>query len=61
MTMDRDILAASILVVDDQDANVMLPSRLLDEAGYKQVSTTLDPTQVCALHRRHAYDHKRHD
>ena len=56
MTMDQDILAASILIVDDQDANVQLLLRLLGEAGYTQVSATLDPTQVCALHRRHAYD-----
>ena len=56
MTMDQDILAASILIVDDQDANVQLLLRLLGEAGYAQVSATLDPTQVCALHRRHAYD-----
>ena len=56
MTMDQDILAASILIVDDQDANLVLLTCLLDEAGYTQVSATLDPMQVCALHRRHAYD-----
>jgi CheY-like chemotaxis protein len=56
MMMNQDILAASILIVDDQDANVKLLSRLLDEAGYTNVSTSLDPTQVCALHSRHGYD-----
>ena len=56
MTMHQDILAASILIVDDQDAHVQVLSSVLGEAGYTQVSATLDPTQVCALHRRHAYD-----
>ena len=56
MTLDQDILAAGILIVDDQDAHVQVLRRLLSDAGYTQVSATLDPTQVCALHRRHAYD-----
>ncbi len=56
MTMNQDILAASILIVDDQEANLVLLTRLLDEAGYTHVSTTLDPMQVCTLHRSHAYD-----
>jgi CheY-like chemotaxis protein len=56
MTMDQDILAASILIVDDQAANVQLLRRLLEETGYTQVIATQDPTQVCALHRRHAHD-----
>jgi PAS domain S-box-containing protein len=54
--MNQDILAASILVVDDQDANVQLLLTLLGDAGYTRLSATRDPTQVCALHRRHAYD-----
>jgi PAS domain S-box-containing protein len=54
--MNEDILNASILVVDDQDANVQLLLGLLGDAGYTQVSSTQDPTQVCTLHRRHAYD-----
>lgn len=56
MTLERDILHARILIVDDQQANVALLSQLLAEAGYTQVSSTADPTEVCALHRRHAYD-----
>ncbi len=50
------ILDASILIVDDQAANVHLLRRLLSEAGYTRVSSTMDPTTVCALHREHAYD-----
>ncbi len=56
MTLERDILAARILIVDDQDANVKLLVRLLTEAGYTGVSSAMDPTTVCALHRQHAYD-----
>ena len=55
-TLERDILAASILIVDDQAANVQLLSRLLADAGYTQVSATQQPEAVCALHRQHAYD-----
>lgn len=56
MKFERDILAASILIVDDQAANVQLLTRLLTDAGYTGVTTTMDPTEVCALHRRNAYD-----
>jgi len=33
MKLDQDILAASILIVDDQAANVQLLTRLLTDAG----------------------------
>jgi CheY-like chemotaxis protein len=49
-------LDASILIVDDQDANVRLLERLLAEAGYSNVAATSDPRTVVALHRAHAYD-----
>jgi len=56
MTLEHDISNAQILIVDDQRANVHLLSRLLAEAGYSNVTSTMDPTQVCALHRRNGYD-----
>lgn len=40
---DRD---GSILIVDDEPANVQLLERLLSGAGYREVSSTTDPTQV---------------
>ena len=52
----QDILAAKILIVDDQRANVVLLERLLAEAGYTQVSSTLDPRAVTALHTAEAFD-----
>ncbi len=51
-----DILNASILVVDDQEVNVSLLEQMLGESGYTNVSSTLNPREVCALHRRHRYD-----
>jgi PAS domain S-box-containing protein len=53
---EADILAARILIVDDQATNVHLLERLLGEAGYTGVTSTMDPLQVCALHRQHDYD-----
>lgn len=52
----EDILAAKILIVDDQDANIGLLTELLGEAGYGSVTSTSDPQEVCALHRQNHYD-----
>jgi PAS domain S-box-containing protein len=52
----QDILAARILVVDDQSANVLLLTRMLDEVGYHNVTATMNPLDVCSLHRKHRYD-----
>jgi PAS domain S-box-containing protein len=51
-----DLLNAKILIVDDQLSNVQLLEQLLSEAGYKNLSATLNPLEVCALHRQHQYD-----
>jgi PAS domain S-box-containing protein len=51
-----DILNASILIVDDQESNVSLLERLLGEAGHTRVASTLNPQEVCALHRKNGYD-----
>jgi PAS domain S-box-containing protein len=51
-----DILSASILIVDDQEANVQLLEQLLSEAGYVCVTSTMNPREVCALHCRNRYD-----
>jgi signal transduction histidine kinase len=56
MVTESDILNASILIVDDQAANVSLLDRLLREAGYACVSSTMNPREVCALHRKNGYD-----
>ena len=51
-----DILKAKILIVDDQQANVVLLERTLSGAGYVRVTSTLDPSAVCGLHAEHRYD-----
>jgi len=50
------ILAGKILIVDDQHANVCLLETMLRRAGYLNVSSTMDPTAVCELHRTNNYD-----
>jgi PAS domain S-box-containing protein len=51
-----EILEASILIVDDQESNVALLQQMLHDTGYSRVTSTMDPSQVCALHRRNHYD-----
>ncbi|MFV8749860.1 response regulator [Nannocystaceae bacterium ST9] len=52
----QEILAAKILIVDDQPINVMLIERMLRNAGYLSISSTLDPREVCELHRINHFD-----
>ena len=56
MIDDGDILGARILVVDDQSANLLLLTRMLEEVGYRNLTATMDPLEVCALHRKYNYD-----
>jgi PAS domain S-box-containing protein len=51
-----DILNAGILIVDDQESNVSLLEQMLRDAGYTRVSSTMNPAEVCALHRKNRYD-----
>jgi len=50
------ILSASVLIVDDLEANVQLLARMLASAGYTSVTSTTNPFEVCALHRQRRYD-----
>ncbi|MHA7685546.1 adenylate/guanylate cyclase domain-containing protein [Cupriavidus sp. PET2-C1] len=51
-----NILAASILIVDDLEANVLLLEQILRGAGYTCVASTTDPRMVRQLHDRNHYD-----
>ena len=51
-----DILAAKILVVDDRESNVVLLKQMLSQAGYIHVATTMNPREVCGMHRKHNFD-----
>ncbi len=56
MITARDILQGRILIVDDQEANVLLLEQMLREAHYTSIATTMDPSQVCELHLTNYYD-----
>lgn len=51
-----DVLQGSVLVVDDQDADVLILTGMLRRAGFQRIASTTDPRTVCALHRQHRYD-----
>ncbi len=55
MVTSSELLNSSILVVDDQAANVLLLERMLRGAGYTSVTSTMDSQQVCELHRQNRY------
>ena len=54
--VESDILNANILIVDDQQANITLLEQMLYQARYTSVSSTMNPREVAALHRRNRYD-----
>ena len=56
MISNAEILSARILIVDDQESNVLLLESLLSSAGYSNVESTMNPVEVCALHRKNAFD-----
>jgi len=56
MLNQNDFQEARILIVDDQPANVLLLERLLRDAGYLNLMSTKDPTDVCELHQTHRFD-----
>jgi len=56
MISSSDILHGKVLIVDDQEANVILLERMLRGAGYVSITSTMDPHGVCELHRNNRYD-----
>ncbi len=56
MLSESEVLAASILIVDDQESNILLLEQLLSQAGYTCLASTMNPQEVCALHRKNRYD-----
>jgi adenylate cyclase len=55
MVRSFEIFEANVLVVDDQEANVLLFERMLRAAGYSSIQSTMDPREVCELHRKNRY------
>ena len=56
MISQSEICKATILIVDDQASNISLLEQLLAESGYTGVTSTMNPQEVCALHRKNRYD-----
>jgi len=56
MISTSDILNASILIVDDQEANIKLLQQMLADAGYMNIDSTTDPYAVCTMHLKNKYD-----
>ena len=56
MISSSDIHNGKILIVDDRQANVRLLDRMLRGAGYACVASTMDPREVCELHRKNRYN-----
>jgi len=56
MISNTEIQNANILIVDDQEPNIALLLQLLMQAGYTRLNSTMDPTEVCGLHRKNQYD-----
>ena len=56
MISSHDIFHGKVLIVDDQKVNVLLLEQLLRGAGYVSVTSTMDPGEVCQLHRKNLYD-----
>jgi DNA-binding NtrC family response regulator len=53
---ESEILCASILIVDDRKANIMLLENLLLETGYTCIASTMDSRKVSSLHAENNYD-----
>lgn len=56
MTSPIDIFAGKLLIVDDEPVNVKLLERTLAKAGYSNITSTLDPREVCDLFDAHDFD-----
>ncbi len=56
MINSHDIFNGKILIVDDQQANILLLERMLRGAGYVSISSTQHANEVCALHIKNSYD-----
>jgi adenylate cyclase len=56
MISQTDVLHGKILIVDDQEANVLLLEQMLRGAGYDSITSTRDPAEACTLHLENRYD-----
>ena len=55
MVRTFEILSSKVLIVDDQEAHVLLLTHMLRGAGYTSIDSTMDPRAVCDLQRLNHY------
>ena len=56
MISSSDIFNGKVLIVDDHEAAVLLLEGMLRGAGYVSITSTMNPGEVCELHRKNHYD-----
>ncbi len=56
MISAAEILNSNILIVDDQLSNVLLLEQMLESAGYSQITSTTNPSEVYELYQKNRYD-----
>ncbi len=56
MALSPEAGTPRILIVDDQKSNVRLLEHTLRRAGYAEVTSTVEPRDVAALHLQNRYD-----
>jgi serine phosphatase RsbU (regulator of sigma subunit) len=56
MISSSDVLNSKVLIVDDQEVNVRVLERMLRGAGHTSITSTMNPREVCELHRQNRYD-----
>jgi putative two-component system response regulator len=54
--MFKELTGAKVLIVDDEPVNVHLLERILSEAGFSNLYSTTDSTEVASLYDRHQPD-----
>lgn len=56
MVTPAEIHQGKILIVDNLAANVRLLEQTLTSAGFSSIASTMNPFEVCDLHRKNKYD-----
>ena len=54
--MKTELLKSKILIIDDEPANILLFTRMLEAKGYENITTTLDPCETALLQQKHEFD-----
>ncbi|MEW5010506.1 MAG: response regulator, partial [Cycloclasticus sp.] len=54
--LGQEILQANILIVDDQPVNVRLLEKILKQAGYQNLYSTMDSREALPMFQQHDID-----